>query len=184
MSKKKGLSQIVSTVLIVLITVALIAGFWAIINSYINSNLNRASACNDIFEKVSINPDYTCYDSSSNSMLISISRSEFEMDSLFVSVSNESESMSFTLENTPKLIDGVVYYYGVSVVGEEVPLEVSLPGNESGRTYCFSGVKSKPSLIDLSPKRFGFQCGVVDSVNEIPFCPTNIFCEGSPDGAR
>lgn len=175
MNGKKGLSQIVSTVLLIVLTMALVAGFWTVINSYINSNLDKASACNNIIEKVKINYDYTCYDSSSKSVLISISRGEFEMDSLFVSVSDEYESKSFVLENNPKLINGVSYYE-ISGGGGLISPEVALPTNESGKTYCFSGFNSKPSSIDLSPKRFGFQCGVVDSTTEIPFCPVDITC--------
>ena len=146
MNGKRGLSQVVSAVLLILLTVALAAGLWAGLNGYLSSSMNRTTACNDIIEKVKLNPSYTCYDSSSGSVLVSISRKEFAMDSLSVSILEEEKSKSFSLENTPKLIEEVSYYS--SVGGVEM---VALPGNESGKTYCVSGFLSKPISIIISP---------------------------------
>ncbi|MDP3966540.1 MAG: hypothetical protein Q8Q04_03340 [archaeon] len=172
MNGKKGLSQVISTVLLILLTVAIIGGVWAAVNGYVGSSLNRSGACNQILGKVSLNSDYTCYDPSSESVLISISRGEFAMESLLVSVSEELESKSFFLEDDPKTVENLLNY-------KTLTNQISLPGNESGKTYCFFGFTSKPSLIEISPKRSGNQCQVVDSVGDIPFCPAEITCSGS-----
>ena len=171
MRGKKGLSQVVSTVILIFLTVTLIAGVWTIVNGYVGSSLNKAGACNDILGKVSLNPEYTCYDSSSNSLLISISRNEFAMDSLLVAVSEEDSSRNFYLENNQKTIENLFNY-------KTLTPEVSLPGNESGKTYCFTGFSEKPLSVEISPRRLKSQCQVIDSIEEISFCPAAINCAG------
>ena len=163
MNGKKGLSQVVGTVLLILLTISLVAGAWAVINGFVGSKLDKTSACKDIVENVYLNPDYTCYDSSSGSLLISISREDFEMDSLLVSVSEETSSRSFTLEEVPQPIADLFNYNSAET-------EVSLPNKEAGRTYCFSGFSEKPSSVYIAPKVSGFQCEVSDSINDIPLC--------------
>jgi len=63
MNNKKGISTIVATVLIVLITVAAVTILWSAISPLIDRNLSEGTACFDVQNKLKIdtNKQYTCY---------------------------------------------------------------------------------------------------------------------------
>ena len=165
----RGFSQVVSTVILIALTIALVGGLFVFIKGFVEGNLNSASACNDVLEKISLNLDYTCFDAATNSTLISISRKDFSLDSLLVSVSFEDSSKTFYLDKTEKVVDGVKNY-------KSSVLEVSLPESESGKTYCINGTTEAPLKIEIAPKKEGTQCEVVDSFTEIPTCSVSRTC--------
>ena len=173
MNHEKGLSQIVSTVLLILISVAFIGGVFYTIRTYVDTGIESTDACSNIIEQVKISSEYTCYDSASRSVVVSIARSEILMDSLLVSIySNEDgNSKVFYLSNEPEEIEGVSNY---DSGGAEILL-VSLPGNESGKTYCVSGFQRAPTRIEIAPRISGVQCSVIDSLGEIRGC-VNLGC--------
>ncbi|MBU2612795.1 MAG: hypothetical protein KKB62_03685 [Nanoarchaeota archaeon] len=173
MSYKKGLSQVVSTVLLILLSVAFVGGIFYTVRTYVETGIESSDSCSNIIEKVNINSEYTCYDSSSNSVVVSIARSEISMDSLLVSIYSDEDGNSkiFFLSNEQEEIEGVSNY---DSGGAEVSM-VSLPGNESGKTYCVSGFPSAPTRIEVAPKIGGVQCSVVDTVGEIKGC-VNLGC--------
>jgi len=71
---KKGISTIVATVLIVLITVAAITLLWAAISPLIDKNLSSGTSCFNVQNKLSIdvNKQYTCWNVSGNPSVIQI----------------------------------------------------------------------------------------------------------------
>ena len=106
---KIGLSEVVSTVLLILLSVAFVGGVFFTVRTYVEENIGRAS-CNEVFEKFVLESRYSCFDSSSNSLVVSISREKIAMDSLLVSIYSQDESKNFFLEDEPKEIEGVRYY--------------------------------------------------------------------------
>jgi len=170
MITKKGLSQVVSTVILIALTIVLVGGTFTLVRNYVTKSLDDTSACNNILEKISLNKDYTCFDSKTNSTLISISRNEFVLDSLLVSVAYEERGTTFYLSDIPTNIQNLTYY------GDLISTEVQIPGNESGKTYCLSGTYPAPSRIEIAPKRSGKQCNIVDSIQDIPTCAPDLTC--------
>ena len=66
---KKGISAIVATVLIILITVAAVTIIWAAIIPMINSQLDKGSVCLDAVSQVSlVDAGYTC--KNANNMIL------------------------------------------------------------------------------------------------------------------
>jgi len=64
---KKGISAVVATVLIILITVAAVTIIWAAIIPMINDQLARGTICLDAMTQINIeSKGYTCYDSVNN----------------------------------------------------------------------------------------------------------------------
>ena len=60
--KKKGISAVVATVLIILITVAAVTIIWAAIIPMINNQLERGTVCLDAMSQLTIeDKGYTCY---------------------------------------------------------------------------------------------------------------------------
>ena len=161
--KKKGLSQVISTVVIIALTISLMASAWMIIDSFVKEKLSSAGACYDILEKVTLNEAYTCYNATSNKMMLSISRKDFDLDSLLVSVTGETSSKTFFLSEKNTSISDVSYY-------DAAPSEVTIPGKGSGKTYCVDNINLRPIKIEIAPKREGTQCNIVDTIGTILTC--------------
>ena len=68
MNNKKGISAIVATVLIILITVAAVTIIWAAIIPMISNQLDKGTLCLDAVSQVVIeNQGYTCYNANDGS---------------------------------------------------------------------------------------------------------------------
>ena len=61
MNDKKGISAVVATVLIILITVAAVTIIWAAIIPMISNQLQEGTICLDAVSQVTIGGGYTCY---------------------------------------------------------------------------------------------------------------------------
>jgi flagellin-like protein len=74
MNNKKGISAIVATVLIILITVAAVTIIWAAIIPMISNQLDKGTLCLDAVSQVIIeNQGYTCFDVAGNYVDIQVS---------------------------------------------------------------------------------------------------------------
>lgn len=158
---KKGLSQVVGSVVLILITIALIAGIWGFINAFVSDKLEDAGACKDVFDKVSFNEIYTCYNVTSESTLVSIKVGELDIDGLLLSIGFGTYNKVFFLENETKTFDNFTMYDG--------SVDVYMPKKESTRTYLLN-VDVKPERIEVAPKMGKRQCDVVDVVENVPSC--------------
>lgn len=158
---KKGLSQVVSSVVMILITIALIAGIWGFINEFVSDKLESASACKDVFDKVSFNDIYTCYNVTSNSTLVSIKVGELDIDGILLSIGFGTDNRVFFLENETKIFNDFTMYDG--------NVNVYMPRKESTRTYLLN-IAIKPERIEVAPKVGKKQCDVVDLVENVPTC--------------
>ena len=163
MRNKKALSQVVSTVLLIALTIALIAGIWGITQSFVENRLEKTGDCYGVFEKIIINDAYTCYDSDNNRVQISISRKDIEIDSLLIGISMETSSKTFTLTNQNITMEDVTNYPSNST-------GVELPSKEGGKTYYVYGITSQPEKIELAPEINQNQCDVSDSSSQIDAC--------------
>jgi len=161
--KKKALSPIVSVVLIIGLTIAAGATVFVVVKNFSEEKLDGAKSCLDTLEKIEINNDYTCYNSAGGKVQVSISRKEIALDFLLVSISSEQESKNFKLYNQAQAVENVSNY--PSGTGN-----VSLPGNESGKTYLVNWSLGTPKSIQISPSLGNKNCDVVDEVLVIPNC--------------
>src|SRR3989344_5177152 len=58
---KKGLSQVVTTVILIALALAAVAVVWVVVNNLVNKKLSEAGTCADIIDKVELNSMYSCY---------------------------------------------------------------------------------------------------------------------------
>ncbi len=163
MENTKGLSQVVTTVLLILLSVAAIAIVWGIVNSFVENKLEGASSCLDVLDQIELNNDWTCYNTSSNKTLISINRGDAEMTSVLVSVSLGTSSTVFRILNESSLVENVREYLAEY-------LNISLPSKEGGKTYVLSGINQIPEQIIISVQSGKKQCGVSDFVESVYPC--------------
>ncbi len=74
MKNKRGISPVIATVLIILITVAAIAALYSIVVPFVREGLERSSECLDYREIYSFEESgYNCYDDKNTTMLYAFS---------------------------------------------------------------------------------------------------------------
>jgi len=160
---KRGLSTIVTTVILIVIVFVLISILWTTVNNLITKSLEKAESCFGNFEKVTINNKYTCYNHTTNETLFSINIKEIDVDGVLVSISVGGGTKSYTLTNDEQSIPGLGSYPSGSG-------SVKLPGKNAGLTYIVSDFSERPSSIQIAPIINEKQCEVSDSLFEIGFC--------------
>jgi flagellin-like protein len=160
--EKKGLSTIVTTIIMIAIVIAAISIIWAVINGLINQKLGGTQACFGIFGKVTINPQYTCYNTTSGKFRFSISVEDIKIDSVLVSISGAGNTKSYKITDQNQTISGLTNYpNGTGII---------VPGENSGLTYLSSDFATTPDSISIAPIINGNQCDVSDTLNEIESC--------------
>lgn len=159
---KKGLSGVISVVILIAIVLTVTAIIWVVINKTVEEGLGEAESCYNIAGKVTLNSEYTCYNSVLNKVYFSINIGDIEIKEVLVSISSEDNSKVFTLTNETQIIDGLKNYDGTE--------EVMIPGKNSGKTYIASDIYFEPVLIQIAPVMGENNCGVADSIAGIPFC--------------
>ena len=160
--KKKGLSQIISTVLLIAISVGLIGGIWVTVDTFVNERLDDTKNCYNLLGKIEFNNDYICYNSTAKTLLFSISIGEANISEALVVVEYEKYSNEFSLNDELSRIENLTFY-------KSTELNVSLPPANGGRSYILNTTVI-PERIEISPKIQGKYCEVADSVEYFPYC--------------
>jgi len=162
MKSKQGVSGVITVVILVGLVMTMTMIVWTVVNSLVSNRLGDAEACFGNFEKVTLNNRYTCYNSSSNQTMFSISIGDIEVDSVVVSISSEGTTNSYTITDTLSTIPGLTNYSGGT--------SVIIPGKNSGLTYIATEYLTEPESISIKPVINGKQCEVSDSMIEIDSC--------------
>ena len=163
---KGGLSEIVSVVLILALVVVMVGIVWTVVNNLVQDNLSQ-SGCFENLGKVTINNDYTCYNSSTNELQFSINVGNINLDEAIVGISAAGTSSSFRLYSIGTLVANVVNYPDRSP-------NVKLPGKNAGLTYIFNlggaGLSGPAESIRIAPVVGTDQCEISDAIEEIDNC--------------
>ncbi len=135
MNNKKGISAIVATVLIILITVAAVTIIWAAIIPMISNELGGATECFDASAALTVSSDYSCYNAAAGSIpanvSIQVSRAtgDFELVGMDILVSFEGSAETIT--------------YGEDEVPQANGAQVYTISNDTGSNqYTFSKIDS------------------------------------------
>ena len=166
MVSKKSQSQVVGSVLLILIVVALIVIVSGFAVSFIKNKLSDSS-CVDVIGKVEIanNVKYTCYTKLSDtsgfmSVQVHVGDIEEEIQGFTISVVSDS-SKNFEIRDG-KGTEGVIMYNGVSVL--------EIPEQNSERTYNIT-VEKKPDSLAIYPiLNDGKTCDSSDTLKIIVDC--------------
>jgi flagellin-like protein len=171
---KKGLSEVVTTVILIALVLVAAGLIWGVVRTMINKNIKSSESCFNIADKVSINGAYTCYNPGTNELNLSVSVGDLSIEGLVVSVSKGGTAKGIEIKEgvavaNVRNYDDPVLTYGT--VGLKVPTK------NSGRTYVTKvnsllgvGGNLPPKSIQISPIVNGEQCGVADSLTEISDC--------------
>ena len=163
----KGLSTIVITLIIILVSIVAVGIVWAFVNNMIKNQIRDSESCYGNYDKIKINGMYTCFEriSAANyNLRFSLSMGDISVDKVIVSVSSAGNVNSYQITNTAQNIINLVMYSGTN------PANVILPAKNAGLTYNATGFSAKIDSIEIAPYIQGTLCGVSDSVSEIEDC--------------
>jgi len=156
--KKKGLSGVVTTIILVALVVVAITIIWAVINQVVKERLEGAEKCSDLFDKIKLNDVYTCNSMDNTQTQVSVNLEDVTVEKLIISISGQGNSESFDLENG--VSNSVIKSFGTPI---------QLVEKNQGRTYVFNtasilGTGITAETVKISPVIKGKTCGVMDSV--------------------
>jgi flagellin-like protein len=141
-SRKKGISAIVATVLIILITVAAVTIIWAAIIPMISNQLDKGVICLDAVSQVQLRDEgYTCYNTSINS------------DNYYeVSLQVGRGSGEFELADIQVLVSVGGTTTPIDLVGDGVVNITDLPGPNGAEVFVVNGSNfNETTKISIAP---------------------------------
>jgi flagellin-like protein len=164
---RKGLSGIVTAVIMIALVMGAAAIVWIFVSNMVVEKLESSSSCSGIFDKVTLNNAYTCYNSSKKELLFSVNQEDVEVDKIIIGVSGGGISKSFEIPSTNpnlRLYPSGAYNAALNV-----------PGNNSGMTYVlnYTGANFSsefPDEVQITPVVNDVQCEVSDRIDKIEIC--------------
>ena len=164
--EKRGLSGIVTAVVMIGLVMVLTTIVWVSVNNLIQDQTSTAGSCLNIFEDVALEGRFSCYDSTSGSEFVqfSVKLGAIDVDEVLISVSSNAGGKSVRISNDVQTITGLTNYDDTD--------SVSLPSQDGGKTYKldWSDQSEVPNLIQIAPVIDGKQCEVSDSLQGIESC--------------
>ena len=164
---KKGVSGIITTVLLIALAFVVVAIVWTIVDNIINKGIGDSNACFGIFDKVSLDSDWTCYNYSSEEFLFKIDIGDLDVDEVLVGVTSEGTSKSFKILKEESQISGLLMYPNRETI-------IKLPDKDAGLTYILNmaqmGLDGAPTGIQISPIIKGTSCEVSSTIDYIETC--------------
>ena len=165
--KKRGLSAVVITVIMVALSLAAIVLVWGFVSNMIKKQIHTSESCFGTYGKVAINGEYTCYEELGENnfkLRFSMIVGDIDLEKAIVSVSSAGAVKSFEISPIPKEVPNVVMYSGPN------PQNVSLPEKNGGLTYNITGFTGKIDTVKISPVVGGSLCDVSDTLSQIENC--------------
>jgi flagellin-like protein len=177
---KRGLSGVITTVLMIALVLAAVAIVWGIVNNTLKDQVESSQSCFGNFDKVTLNRIYTCYDLNPDSdpltddgiVQFSLSIGDIEVDEVIVSIAAGGTTGGYTITNLEDETDTNLANYNPddeiqSGFGTDL---IKLPGKTAGKTYVAQTFTSAPDLIQIAPVLNGQQCEVSDTISSIEPC--------------
>lgn len=146
MINKKGVSGIIATVLLVMLTVGAAAILFVFVIPWITTTLDNSRVCHDLQDSIMlVDGKYTCYDSTSTKVMIKINEGkDIEVAGFAVSLASSGSAKRYDIRNDISIITGAV---NVSMYDENQVLRVPEVGG--AETYVFTGIIAES--VDVSP---------------------------------
>jgi flagellin-like protein len=141
MNNKKGISAIVATVLIILITVAAVTIIWAAIIPMINNQLDKGTVCLDAVSQVQlVDAGYTCKNAEEVSLQIKHGSKSFKLADIQVLISAGGTTTSYSL------LENATDSSGEAIVMDD------LPGSNEERVFLIdTGDTINLTQVQIAP---------------------------------
>lgn len=167
--QKKGLSEVVATLIMVAITVAVAGIVWLMVTTFVNTSTTSTTACYNLQGKITLNNDYTCYNDSASpkAIVFSVNVGDIpNVQDILVSISGAGNSETFKIAGD-NATSGLEYLNGT--------WPVTAPPENHGLTYIYplpSSFVGVPQEIEIAPIISGNTCDVTDSIKQFDSCST------------
>ena len=158
---KKGISGIIAAVIMIALVMALGVVVWNVVSNLVEKQLEETGSCFDVFDKISINNKYTCWNSTSKEVVFSINVGDADIDKILVSISASGQTKSYTLSNDAN--NNLIYF-------PSRDSGVVKPGKNEGLTYITDDFSDAPDSISIYPIIKEKQCDASDTLNSISSC--------------
>lgn len=117
--KKRGLSQVIATILLVLLVLVAIGIIAPLVINIVRDNLKGKGSCFTAKDELKLSREdyaYNCYDQASDTVNITVYRGDIEMDSFYISITG-IKTTKIENENDFPTKNGGEKTYNISVTG-------------------------------------------------------------------
>jgi flagellin-like protein len=145
MKSNRGISAIVATVLIILITVAAVTIIWAAIIPMIQDQVSGSTECFDASASLTVVSDYSCSNDSVTKVQVHRATGDFELVAVDLIVSKDGTTNTIRNESLVPDINGDVVYTltsSESVGADEVSVAAIVRAGNTEKTCDKSGAVS------------------------------------------
>lgn len=143
--RKKGISEVIVTVLLILLSVAAVSILAIFLLPFVRNNLEKSGSCVDVLNKITISQDSSCYFATNTTIRVQFH--DINVSGFYIVLENESSSKNYQLRS------GETYQFLLS--GN--PVKMPDPnGGERGYLFNVSareasvGAITKTGLCDVS----------------------------------
>lgn len=162
---KKGLSAVVTTLVIIALSLVAVGIVWAFVSNFVNKQFEASTSCYEIYDKITINREYTCYEKIGEeyNVIFSLNVGDVDIESITVSISSEKENKIYKITNSIQTIEGLTMY----------PLEetqIILPDKKASGSYKATGFTGKIEKIKIAPTVGKNICDISDAVEKVGEC--------------
>jgi hypothetical protein len=145
---KRGVSAVVATVLIIMITVAAVGIVWAVIIPMIKDNLGGSVACNDADVTIGTSQGYTCYDAAQKVVGVQTVKgvNNVNVSGLRIFASSSGSSVSYSTDFNFEKSSSRIFYINVSTLTgvDEVSVVPVLTDGRSSKECSKVSLKTVP----------------------------------------
>ena len=162
LKSRRSQSQVVSTILLILISISAIVVIISFVMPLINDQLSE-SDCFEVLDEVTIvnSPVYTCYTSGKMNVRIAINENK-DLDGFVIVLGDDITSESYEIREGVTSVSGVEMYDGNAVI--------EVPGKKGERTYGITRASS-PNFVDVYPiLKSGKICPSPQTLNNVNLC--------------
>lgn len=172
MIKKRGLSGVISVVIIIALVMAAVVLVWNFVENTITDQIENTESCYNARQELSFDNDYTCYNITHDSgeIRVKIDRGDVDIDGALISIKSESETISYEINSEARELNGITNY-------PEREGTIILPGKDQGRTYIIRNLELNNSFEDITSLRLSLypiigddKCEKSDSINNLYDC--------------
>lgn len=190
---KRGVSAVVATVLIIMITVAAIGIIWVAIVPMIKDNLSGSIVCNDADLSIEILNGYTCYDSVNNIVAVQVVKgtNEVNVSGLKFLISSLGSSISYSTDFVFERGESKIFYINTSILTSVDQIFIVPILTDGAKEKECPGISSN-SIPNCSLRVVGEEILVEDSCKPNCSCAANLVigntcsdgCGGNCGGIR
>jgi hypothetical protein len=163
---KKGLSAIVTTLIIIALSLVAVVSVWGFVSNFVNKQIEGSTSCFGNYDKITINRRYTCYEKINENeynVIFSLNIGDIDVESITVSIISGKENKVYEITDFSQSIEGLTMY-----PSEET--QIILPEKKASRSYKATGFTGEIKRMQIAPTINGNFCDISDTIESFGDC--------------